>query len=176
MHLIVDSTGLSVHGEGPWSEHKHGSKKRRGWRKLHILIDQNAFIQANIATSEKTTDGSQVSNLIEKLDDDSYRISIAVAGFTEGDLSVEVREKSLIVSDRKVDEDTDKTYLHRGIATRAFERRFHLADHVQVTGAAHADGMLHIDLERQVPEALKPRQIAISSGGPERTAVEHAEA
>jgi molecular chaperone IbpA len=99
---------------------------------------------------------------IEKLDDDSYRISIAVAGFTEGDLSVEVREKSLIVSACKADEDTDKTYLHRGIATRAFERRFHLADHVQVTGAAHADGMLHIDLERQVPEALKPRQIQIA--------------
>jgi len=70
MHLIVDSTGLSVHGEGPWSEHKHGSKKRRGWRKLHILIDQNGFIQANIVTSEKTSDGSQVPNLIEKLDDD----------------------------------------------------------------------------------------------------------
>ena len=68
----------------------------------------------------------------------------------------------LIVSARKADEDTDKTYLHRGIATRAFERRFHLADHVQVTGAAQADGMLHIDLERQVPEALKPRQIQIA--------------
>jgi hypothetical protein len=70
MHLIVDSTGLSVHGEGPWSEHKHGSKKRRGWRKLHILIDQDGFIQANIVTSEKTSDGSQVLNLIEKLDED----------------------------------------------------------------------------------------------------------
>ena len=100
---------------------------------------------------------------IEKLDDDAYRISIAVAGFSEDDLSVEVREKALIVSARKADEDASKTYLHRGIATRAFERRFHLADHVQVTGAAHIDGMLHITLERQVPEALKPRQIQISS-------------
>ena len=100
---------------------------------------------------------------IEKLNDDSYRITIAVAGFGEADLSVEVREKSLIVSARKADEDADKTYLYRGIATRAFERRFHLADHVQVTGAAHADGMLHIELERQVPEALKPRQIQIAS-------------
>lgn len=100
---------------------------------------------------------------IEKLTDDSYRITIAVAGFSESDLSVEVREKSLIVSARKADEDTDKTFLYRGIATRAFERRFHLADHVQVTGAAHADGMLHIELERQVPEALKPRQIQIAS-------------
>tara|TARA_R110000796_G_scaffold10752_25_gene36061 strand:+ start:2361 stop:2840 length:480 start_codon:yes stop_codon:yes gene_type:complete len=100
---------------------------------------------------------------IEKLTDDSYRITIAVAGFSESDLSVEVREKSLIVSARKADEDTDKTFLYRGIATRAFERRFHLADHVQVTGAAHADGMLHIELERQVPEALKPRRIQITS-------------
>ena len=70
---------------------------------------------------------------IEKLDDDSYRISIAVAGFTEGDLSVEVREKSLIVSARKADEDTDKTYLHRGIATRAFERRFHPVSYTHLT-------------------------------------------
>ncbi len=92
-----------------------------------------------------------------------YRISIAVAGFSDTDLSVEVREKSLIVAARKADEDSEKTFLHRGIATRAFERRFHLADHVQVTGATHANGMLHIDLERQVPEALKPRQIEISS-------------
>ena len=68
MHLIVDSTGLSIHGSGPWSEHKHGGgKKRRGWRKLHILIDQNGFIQANIATDETTDDGSQMPNLIEKL-------------------------------------------------------------------------------------------------------------
>ena len=87
-----------------------------------------------------------------------------MAGFSDADLSVEVREKALIVSARKADEDAEKTYLHRGIATRAFERRFHLADHVQVTGAAHADGMLHIELERQVPEALKPRQIEISAG------------
>jgi len=100
---------------------------------------------------------------IEKLEDDAYRISIAVAGFSEADLSVEVRDKNLIVSAKKADEDEGKSYLHRGIATRAFERRFHLADHVQVTGAAHADGMLHIELERQVPEALKPRQIRIAS-------------
>ena len=99
---------------------------------------------------------------IEKTDDDSYRISIAAAGFGEADLSVEVRENALIVAARKAD-DEQKTYLHRGIATRAFERRFHLADHVVVTGAAHENGMLHIDLKREVPEALKPRQIAIQS-------------
>jgi len=99
---------------------------------------------------------------IEKTDENAYRISIAVAGFAADDLSVEVKENQLVVSARKAEEDEGRTYLHRGIATRAFERRFHLADHVRVTGASHADGMLHIDLEREIPEALKPRRIAIT--------------
>ena len=121
---------------------------------------------ANMMDRVLNSDGAQPSYPpynIEKLDDDSYRISIAVAGFSDADLNVEVREKALIVSARKADEEAGKTYLHRGIATRAFERRFHLADHVQVTGANHTDGMLHIELQRQVPEALKPRQIEIKS-------------
>ena len=101
---------------------------------------------------------------IEKTADDAYRISIAVAGFAEQDLSVEVREGQLIVSARKAEDDEERTFLHRGIATRAFERKFQLADHVRVEGAAHADGMLHIDLVREVPEALKPRRISIASG------------
>ncbi|OUS22956.1 heat-shock protein [Litorivita pollutaquae] len=99
---------------------------------------------------------------IEKTAEDGWRISIAVAGFGEADLGVELRENALIVTARKSEETEEKTYLHRGIATRAFERRFQLADHVRVTGAEYADGMLHIDLVREVPEALKPRQIAIS--------------
>lgn len=101
---------------------------------------------------------------IEKTADDAYRISVAVAGFSADDLGVEVKEGSLVVSARKSEEDEGRTYLHRGIATRAFERRFQLADHVRVIGATHADGMLHIDLRREVPEALKPRRIAIASG------------
>ncbi|NIZ09673.1 Hsp20 family protein [Pseudooceanicola sp. HF7] len=101
---------------------------------------------------------------IEKTAEDAYRISIAVAGFTDADLSVEVKDKALVVSARKAEDETPRTYLHRGIATRAFERRFALADHVRVTGATHADGMLHIELKREVPEALKPRQIQIASG------------
>ncbi|CRL15127.1 Hsp20 family protein [Phaeobacter italicus] len=100
---------------------------------------------------------------IEKNAADAYRISIAVAGFSEEDLSVEVKENALVVSAKKSDDDSDRTYLHRGIATRAFERRFTLADHVRVTGASHSDGMLHIDLHREVPEALKPRRIEIAS-------------
>ncbi|MET4102529.1 molecular chaperone IbpA [Roseovarius sp. MBR-78] len=101
---------------------------------------------------------------IEKTDDDAYRISIAVAGFAADDLSVEVKDGALVISARKSEEgENTRSYLHRGIATRAFERRFQLADHVRVTGASHADGMLHVDLVREVPEALKPRRIAIQS-------------
>ena len=99
---------------------------------------------------------------IEKTDDDSYRISIAVAGFSDEDLMIEVKEKALVVTGRKSEDKTARTFLHRGIATRAFERRFHLADHVRVEGASHTDGMLHIDLTREIPEALKPRRIEIA--------------
>ena len=101
---------------------------------------------------------------IEKTADDAYRISIAVAGFAADDLMVEVKDGALVVSARKAEDDSQRSFLHRGIATRAFERKFQLADHVRVTGASHADGMLHIDLVREVPEALKPRRIAIASG------------
>jgi len=101
---------------------------------------------------------------IEKTADDAYRISIAVAGFGADDLSVEVRDGALVVSARKAEDEAGRAFLHRGIATRAFERKFQLADHVKVTGASHADGMLHIDLMREVPEALKPRRIEIASG------------
>ena len=99
---------------------------------------------------------------IEKTGENAYRISIAVAGFAADDLSVEMRDGAVIVSARKAAEDEARTYLHRGIATRAFERKFALADHVRVEGASHVDGMLHIDLVREIPEALKPRRIAIS--------------
>ena len=100
---------------------------------------------------------------IEKTGENAYRISIAVAGFSADDLSVEVKEGAVIVSGRKqADEDEGRNYLHRGIATRAFERKFTLADHVRVEGASHLDGMLHIDLVRELPEALKPRRIEIA--------------
>ncbi|PZX15219.1 molecular chaperone IbpA [Palleronia aestuarii] len=101
---------------------------------------------------------------IEKTGDESWSIEIAVAGFTDEELNVEQRENALIVAARKADDAADRKYLHRGIATRAFERRFHLADHVRVSGASHVNGMLQIDLVREVPEALKPRRIEIASG------------
>jgi molecular chaperone IbpA len=103
---------------------------------------------------------------IEKTDEDAYRISIAVAGFTEAELGIEQRETELVVTARKAKDETQRTFLHRGIATRAFEKRFQLADHVRVTGALHENGMLHIDLVREVPEALKPRQIEITRAQP----------
>ncbi len=108
---------------------------------------------------------------IERQSDDAYRITMAVAGFTLDDLEIEIQDQALTVRGRqgeKADDDTNTHYLHRGIATRAFERRFTLADHVRVTGAVHENGMLHIDLKREIPEALKPRRIEIAraSGTP----------
>lgn len=127
-----------------------------------IGFDQIADLMDRVMTKESPQPSYPPYN-IEKTADDAYRISIAVAGFSDADLGVEVKENALIVTANKADRDEDKTYLHRGIATRAFERRFHLADHVRVTGASHVDGMLHIDLQREVPEALKPRRIEIAS-------------
>lgn len=100
---------------------------------------------------------------IEKTGDDAWRITVAVAGFTDEELNVEVKENALFVTARKAPETDERTYLHRGIATRAFERRFALAEHVRVIGAVHENGLLHIDLVREVPEALKPRRIEIAS-------------
>lgn len=99
---------------------------------------------------------------IEKTGENAYRISIAVAGFAADDLTVEVRDGAVVIAARKAEEDAGRAFLHRGIATRAFERKFTLADHVRVEGASHADGMLHVDLIREIPEALKPRQIKIA--------------
>ncbi|WP_170761265.1 Hsp20 family protein [Ruegeria lacuscaerulensis] len=127
-----------------------------------VGFDQIADMMDRVLTNDVAQPSYPPYN-IEKTDADTYRISVAVAGFSEDDLSVEVKENALIVAGKKAAEDKDRSYLHRGIATRAFERRFALADHVRVTGASHENGMLNIDLKREVPEALKPRRIEISS-------------
>jgi molecular chaperone IbpA len=129
-----------------------------------VGFDQIADLMDRVLTNDVSQTNYPPYN-IEKLADDAWRISIAVAGFSDVDLNVEVRENALIVSARKAEEDDSRRYLHRGIATRAFDRRFHLADHVRVTGATHVDGMLHIDLTREVPEALRPRRIEIAKTG-----------
>lgn len=128
-----------------------------------VGFDQIADLMDRVLTDTSTATTYPPYN-IEKTADDGWRISIAVAGFSEEDLGVEVKESALIVSAKKADGEGGSTYLHRGIATRAFERRFTLADHVRVTGASHLNGMLNIDLVREVPEALKPRRIAIAGG------------
>src|SRR5262245_50884291 len=104
---------------------------------------------------------------IERTGENAYRISVAVAGFSEDDLFVEVKESALTIrGEKKAAADGRKVeYLHQGIAGRAFERRFQLADHVQVTGAKLENGLLHVDLVREIPEAKKPRQIPIGASG-----------
>lgn len=103
---------------------------------------------------------------IVKTDADNYRITFAVAGFSPDEIEVQVENNTLTVKGRPAHDNGETTYLHRGIAGRAFERRFELADHVQPNGARLENGLLHIDLKREVPEALKPRKISISSGKP----------
>ncbi len=98
---------------------------------------------------------------IEKLGENAYRVTMAVAGFTTDDLTVEVKEGVLRVAGAKATDERKAEVLHRGIAERAFERRFQLADHVEVRGADLRDGLLHIDLVREVPEAMKARTIEI---------------
>ena len=110
---------------------------------------------------------------IEKTGEHDYRISMAVAGFSDDELEVTMKENSLVVTGKKekADDKEDVTYLHRGIATRSFERRFDLADHIKVSGAKLENGLLFIDLVREVPEAMKPRTIKIESQAPEAARV-----
>ena len=98
---------------------------------------------------------------IEKNDENSYRITMAVAGFAQADLDIVLHEQKLTVTGKQVDDSEDRQYLYRGIASRQFERRFQLADFIQIKGASLRDGLLHIELEREVPDAMKPRKIDI---------------
>lgn len=102
---------------------------------------------------------------IERTGESSYRISMAVAGFAEGDISIEAHRNVLTVKGEREEATEDENeVLYRGIASRAFERRFQLADHVEVVGATLSNGLLHIELQRNIPEELKPRRIAIATG------------
>jgi molecular chaperone IbpA len=104
---------------------------------------------------------------IQKAGEDRYRITMAVAGFSQDELSITTENNRLVVTgDKAEDQETDDTaFLYRGIATRSFERRFNLAEHVKVTGAKLDNGLLHIELEREIPEAMKPRTIEIGVSG-----------
>jgi molecular chaperone IbpA len=129
---------------------------------------------ARMVASASRVDGSAPSYPpynIEKTGDDAYRLTMAVAGFSQGELDITVHENTLFVSGKAQTEEERGRYLHRGIARRAFERRFSLADHLKVVGASLDNGLLHVDLVREVPEAMKPRQIKIGGGEPARPQV-----
>jgi molecular chaperone IbpA len=114
---------------------------------------------------------------IEKLSDDSYRITLAVAGFKREDIDIVAQQNMLVITGRRGESRSrDGNFLHIGIATRAFERRFELADFVRVTGAELRDGLLSIELVREIPEAMKPRRIDIGSGEATSLSPEPAEA
>ena len=106
-----------------------------------------------------------------KLDDNRYRIEVAVAGFGKDDIEITSQQNQLLIRGQKSDED-GSNYVHRGIANRSFERRFALADHIQVRGADLRDGMLAIELVREIPEAMKPRRIEIGGAQPKHDQIE----
>ena len=124
-----------------------------GFDRLADLLD---------AANSETANGYPPYN-IERTDDNAYRIDIAVAGFKPDELSIEVKENLLTVQGRKAANDEARRYLHRGLAERNFERRFQLADYVVVSDAQLSDGLLSVSLRRELPEALKPRKIEIST-------------
>jgi molecular chaperone IbpA len=127
-----------------------------GFDRLFSALDQ--FVSADTVPSYPPYN-------IERTGENAYRITVAVAGFTDADLSIEVKENALTLKgERKADATKRVEFLHQGIAARSFERRFQLADYVQVTGAVLENGFLHIDLVREIPEAKKPRQIQIATG------------
>ncbi|MBD8893799.1 Hsp20 family protein [Roseibium litorale] len=105
---------------------------------------------------------------IERTGENTYRITMAVAGFSDADLSVEAKEHVLTIKGDKQDDEQNREILYRGIASRAFERRFQIAEYVRVEGALLENGLLHIDLVRELPEAMKPRKIEIGSGSPKQ--------
>jgi molecular chaperone IbpA len=114
---------------------------------------------------------------IERLGEDEYRITMAVAGFSPADVNVEVKQNALTVTGKKAENGNGQgEYLHQGIAARSFERRFQLADFVQVTGAEMADGLLHVSLKREIPEAMKPRTIAVKGTAPTAKVIENKKA
>ena len=127
-----------------------------GFDRLFSMLDQTSGLEA-------PTQSYPPYN-IERTGENAYRISVAVAGFTDKDISIEVKEQALTIRGEKAvgEGEAKPDYLHQGIAARAFERRFQVADHVQVQGADMENGLLHISLKREVPESLKPRSIPVN--------------
>jgi len=114
---------------------------------------------------QRTAEESYPPYNIERLDENRFQISVALAGFTNAEVALTVEQNVLTLEGRKGDKE-EKTFLHRGISARSFKRQFTLADHVEVKGAHFENGLLLIDLQREIPEAMKPRRIAINGAGP----------
>ena len=133
-----------------------------GFDRLARLVDGAARFDTSVPTYPPYN--------IESTGEDSYRLTMAVAGFSRDEIDITVEKNSLVISGKaqKEDDETQGRYLHRGIARRAFERRFSLADHIKVTGASMNNGLLHVDLMREVPEEAKPRQITIGDAPPKQ--------
>lgn len=128
-----------------------------GFDRLFDMLETNA--------RQATSENYPPFNL-ERLADDRYRITLAVAGFARDDIEIVAQQNLLVIKGKKEDATEDRAFLHLGIANRSFERRFELADFVRVDDARLNDGLLTIDLLREVPEAMKPKTIAIKSGAP----------
>jgi len=126
-----------------------------------------------LADSAMRTDGGYPPYDIEVTGENAYRLTMAVAGFAGDELDISVKENELQVTGRAKQGDEQTRFLHRGLARRAFDRRFQLADHIKVAGAALEHGLLHVDLVREIPEAMKPRKIEIAVSGGQPKTVEH---
>jgi molecular chaperone IbpA len=129
-----------------------------------IGFDRMGSLLDNALRSQKTGVGFPPYD-IEATGEDRYAITLAVAGFEESELDIQVEKGVLCVRGKKVDEGEEKSYLYRGIANRSFERKFNLADHIEVRGADLKNGLLTISLVKEIPEAMKPRSIAIKAAG-----------
>jgi molecular chaperone IbpA len=129
-----------------------------GFERMFSMLDQFDGVEASMPNYPPYN--------IERTGENAYRITVAVAGFTEPELGIEVKENTLSIRGEKQAQDSAKSsdVLYQGIAARAFERRFQLADHVEVRGASLENGLLHVDLVREIPETLKPRTIPINGG------------
>ena len=134
-----------------------------------VGFDRMANLLDSAMRGEQQTGGYPPYD-IEVLAENSYSVTVAVAGFKRDELDIQVENNVLTIRGKKADADTEKQYLHRGIANRAFERKFNLADHVEVTTASLDNGLLTVSLKREIPEAMKPRSIEIGDASSTQTA------
>lgn len=134
-----------------------------------VGFDRLASVLDNAFRTEQGSPGYPPYD-IEVLDEHRYAISLAVAGFSQAELDIQVERGTLTIKGRKTEDKQERNFLYQGIATRAFERKFNLADHVEITGAKYRNGLLTIELKHELPEAMKPKRIAINADSDE---IEH---